>query len=139
MKIVFEQNNRILIKDNNEKIKVNNNDIIEYTGIYYKKLDTISEFAEIQTIFIGKIETYRGDTIGITGIYIIPLYIWDNLKREWYKIANYQAPKYKEYFVYPHLLMLPEKDYHYKPLYFLHTCKNRSLDEFYHITKEFYL
>ena len=35
--------------------------------------------------------------------------------------------------------MLPETYYNYKPLYFLHTCKNRSLSDFTSITREFSL
>ena len=35
MKIIIEDKNRVLIK-NNEKIIVNDGSIIEYTGIYYK-------------------------------------------------------------------------------------------------------
>jgi hypothetical protein len=50
------------------------------------------------------------------------------------KINDYERPSEK-YFLYPHLLMLPETYYHSKPLYFLHTCENRSLSDFNNITK----
>ena len=137
MKII-NNNYRKLIKDNNEEININDGDIIEYTGYYYKTVNDIVRTAEIKTYFIGKIDTYRSEKDIITGIYIIPIYIYDNINNEWKKIINYTNPKTK-YFLYPHLLMLPEYYYNYQPLYFLDTCKNISLDDFKDITKEFYL
>jgi hypothetical protein len=53
---------------------------------------------------------------------------------EWNKIDNYSPPKQK-YFLYPHLLMLPGEYYNFHPLYYLHTCENKSLDEFKNINK----
>lgn len=138
MKITFNSNKRLLIQDNGEIINVSDGEIISYIGIYYKKVDEIVTFAEIQTQFIGMVDTNRSDETGITGIYIIPMYIWDNLKNEWFKIINYESPKSK-YFSYPHLLMLPDYTFNYKPLYFLHTCKNKNVDEFKQITKGFNL
>ena len=137
MKII-NNNYRTLIKDNGEEININDGDIIQYTGYYYKTVNDIVHTAEIKTYFIGKIYTYRSELDIITGIYIIPMYIYDNINSEWKKIVNYTNPKTK-YFLYPHLLMLPEYYYNYKPLYFLDTCSNKSLDEFKHIKKEFYL
>jgi len=139
MKIVIKDNKRILEHENHNDVFINDGDIIMYTGIYYKKIFDIAEdIAEIRTRFIGKIDTYREDRTGITGIYIAPLYIWDNLNNDWCKILDYQYPTTK-YFVYPHLLMLPETDYHYKPIYTLHTCENCDLDKYKDITKTFCL
>ena len=136
MKIIMENNVRILVKDNNDTININNGKIIKYTGIYYKKKSQkIIDYDEIQTKFIGIIETerYRYDE-GIMGIYVKPLYIEMD---EWHKVINYKEPK--KYFFYPHLLMLPEKYYHFHPLYFLDTCENVLLEDFNHITKTFIL
>jgi hypothetical protein len=133
MHIIIKNDRRILIKDNNEELDISDGTIIEYTGMNYKpKLDGINiyDIDECETKFIGKIETNRGDSDGITGIYVVPLYMW-NL--EWIKISNYQPPKNK-YFLYPHLLMLPDKYYHYYPLYFLHTCETVTLDKVNNIT-----
>lgn len=150
MKIIIENNNRILIKDNFLKINMNDGNIIQYTGIYYtpikdndkpKDNDTPKDNdkpVEIETTFIGIIEgeKYRYNS-GIFGIYIKPLYILDIINNEWLKIINYKEPKEK-YFLYPHLLVLPEYSYNYcYHLRFLQTCENIDLDKFINITKTF--
>ena len=132
---------RTLIKDNNEEVTINDGSIVEYSGIYYKTINDIVRLAEIQTKFIGKVTTYRSLHGVVTGIYIEPLYIWNELKYEWNKIINYKPPKTK-YFLYPHLLALPppnECNTQYKPLNFLDTVINRNLDDFSHITNTFSL
>jgi hypothetical protein len=138
MKIVEINNNIILKKNNNEEVSLNNNDIVEYTGIYYKTINDIVETVEIETTFIGTIESvkYR-NTVGIIGVYIRPLYIWDILNSVWKKINNYKPPM-KKNFLYPHLLILPEYNYYYSIKY-LHSCKNRSLEDFNNITDIFNL
>ena len=136
MKIIInDKGQRILLKDNNEEININDRQIIQYTGIYYKNSNDIQNILYIETTFIGIIEThrYKYDS-DITGIYIKPLYIW--LDEEWYKIINFKNPIQK-YFFYPHLLMLPNHNYTYKPLHYLHTCINISLDKFINIDKTF--
>ena len=45
------------------------------------------------------------------------------LNNKLFKIINYKKPITK-YFVYPHLLMLPNIDHYCKPLYFLNTTEN---------------
>ena len=120
MKIIDEKNNvRILIKDDNSEINISDGQFIKYTGIYYKNSTNLED---IETSFYGIIECcrYRYD-LGTTGIYIKPLYIF--LNNEWYKIINYINPTNK-YFLYPHLLMLPNIYHYYKPLYFLDTIEN---------------
>ena len=146
-------------------VNVSDGEIVKYTGIYYKPGANMNDMPqELEATFIGKVECqrYRCD-LGITGIYIIPLYVYlsssffddknpenvrtpeletsvgvqglsgdnslskDNIK--WHKITNYRSPTNK-YFYYPHLLMLPQHDYHYKPLYFTHTIENISLEDF---------
>jgi hypothetical protein len=130
MKITKINNKRELLKDDGKIVNISDGYIIQYQGIYYKKINEIIDFAEIKTMFIGVIECdrYRYDT-GITGIYIKPLYIWNNMQYRWNKIINYKEPKFK-YFLYPHLLMLPDTYYNYKPLYFMETCENKDLNEF---------
>lgn len=143
MKIDLEFNNRILTKDNKEKVNISNGQIIQYTGIYYKPINNPINFietkTEIESTFIGIVlaERYSFDT-GISGIYIEPLYILNKEKNEWNKIINYKSPEQK-YFYYPHLLLLPNHYYHFQPLYFLHTCINKSLDEFNNINETFNL
>jgi hypothetical protein len=144
MEIIIRNNNRILIKENSKEININDGDIIQYNGIYYKNINHIVRTVNIETTFIGIVENCmsRYDT-GIVGIYIDPLYIlYDDSnapgERKWHKIINYKLPTNK-YFYYPHLLMLPDLYYHFRPLYFLHTCKNSSLSDFNNITKEFSL
>jgi len=134
---------RTLIKDNNEEVNINNGSILEYSGIYYKTINDIVRLAEVQTKFIGIVTTYRSLYGVVTGIYIDPLYIWNQVKNEWHKITNYKPPKTK-YFLYPHLLVLSPIDNcstgtEYKPLYFLDTVINRNLDDFSHITNTFSL
>jgi len=138
MKIQLELNNRILIKDNDEKVNISDGQIIQYTGIYYKTINHIINIVEIETTFIGVIicEKYRFNT-GILGIYLEPLYIWDKLNSEWNKIINYE--NYHKYSLYPHLLILPNYFYHFHPLYFLHTCENKTLNEFNNVNKTFTL
>lgn len=136
MKIELElYNNRILIKDNEDKVNISDGQIIQYTGIYYKPIVASSnDFLEMETTFVGAVicEKYRLDS-GIMGIYVEPLFI--HLYGEWKKIINYeQYPKHK-YSLYPHLLMLSNHFHHFHPLYFLHTCENKTLNEFNNIYK----
>jgi len=129
---------RILQKDNLEKVNINDGEIVQYTGIYYKPDPNNSlNKTQIETTFIGKIVTDRGVEGNITtGIYIKPLYILNIISGEWNIIINYKEPTYKSYFLYPHLLMLPEYTYHYCPLFFLHTCE-KCLIDYGNITTEF--
>jgi hypothetical protein len=138
MEIIYRDNNRILVKDSKEEITINDYHIILYTGIYYKPSNEIATMAEIETSFIGIIECdkYRYDE-GITGIYVKPLYIWDNIMYEWKKIINYENPKNK-YFYYPHLLSLPNlHSTNFLPLYKLNTCINVDLKDYENIDKTF--
>ena len=139
MQIIIKNTNRILIKDNKTEVNINDGDSIQYTGIYYKPINDIVQMVEIETTFIGLVETvrYRYDD-GITGIYVKPLYILDIMNNEWNKIIDFTPPTNK-YFLYPHLLMLPGTYYNYKSLYFLDTCENKSLSDFTNITKTFRL
>ena len=138
MSIIIKDNNRILIKENAKEIMINDGDIIQYTGIYYKhSKNEISNLFEIKTTFIGIVVTEKSSEV-IQGIYVKPIYIWSMVGNEWMKINDYECPVTK-YFLYPHLLILPEFYYNSKPLYFLHTCENKSLSDFNNITKEFSL
>lgn len=141
MQIINRGNNRILIKDDNKEVDISDSSIIEYDGIYYKNVEnTIVNMVDIKTKFIGKVDCNRSDETGITGIYIIPLYLFNIKNNEWNKISNREFPIPKQkYFLYPHLLMLPDKYYNYKPLYFLNTCENISLDNFNNITELIHL
>ena len=137
MKIIIKNNKRLLIKDDNTVIDISDGMIIQYKAIYYKKLSyNLSDFYQIETLFVGIIETdrYRYDE-GITGIYIRPLYIWNLEKVQWNKIIDY--PPHKKYFLYPHLLMLPNTYYQSNSIYTFETCENKSLDEYNHITELF--
>jgi hypothetical protein len=141
MQIIVEaNNNRVLIKDNDEKVNINNGDIIEYTGIYYKTINDIVSTVEIQTSFIGSVDFSRSTTdTGIEGIYVKPLYIQDNIRHEWNKIVNYKPREDMSFLYYPHLLLLPGVYHENFPLYFLHTCKNKRLGDYIHIRKCFAL
>ena len=142
MQIIMKNGRRILLKEQNNEydneINIDDGDIIQYQGIYYKEIQTHAHIEQIQTMFVGKVCQYRSDTTGFTGIYVEPLYIYDAVHNQWKKIMNYEKPN-TYYFSYPHLLMLPEKEYRHLPLYFLHTCSNVELHDFYHFTEEFYL
>ena len=138
--ITTKNGNRILIKMNGTEVKINDGDLIQYSGIYYKRIYDIIETVKVETTFIGIVESckYRHDT-GIQGIYVRPLYIWDIMNSEWYKLVDLDSPSTK-YFLYPHLLMLLQCDRRpscYYPLYVLETCVNKSLDEFVHVKKKF--
>lgn len=133
MQIIIKNYQRILINDNKE-LDISDGKIIQYTGIYYKPKNKFFEIIEIETKFIGKIESQRAHANEPIGIYIIPLYMWNNKNFEWMRITNYEAPKNK-YFLYPHLLMLPNNYYHNQPLYFLHTCEETNVINFNNITK----
>lgn len=118
---IIKNANRILIKENGEEINMNDGDIIQYTGHYYKHVNDIVNMVTIETTFIGVVETcrFRYDT-GIEGIYV--------------------KPSIKKYFVYPHLLMLSRHNNYpscYYPIFSLNTCENKSLDEFINIQKTF--
>jgi len=121
MKIIDKNNSRFLIKDDNSEINISDNQFVKYRGIYYKNN---SNGENIETTFYGIIECcrYRHD-LGTYGIYIKPLYIF--LNNKWLKIINYNNPTTK-YFLYPHLLLLPDIYHYCKPLYFLHTIENNQ-------------
>ena len=139
MEIIEKDNNRILIKENNIEVNINDGTILQYTGIYYKNINDNVEYEEIETTFIGIIitERFRHD-VGIYGIYIEPLYIFNKIDDEWNKIIKYKSPDTK-HFYYPHLLILQNTYCSYKPLYFLHTVENISLNNFTNVTKSFSL
>lgn len=134
MKIVKREDHRILVKDDATIVDISDGHIIQYRGIHYMPKNKHFEIVEEETNFIGKIETQRADDTQITGIYVVPMYVWNNKTFEWLKIANYEPPKNK-YFLYPHLLMLPHTRYHYQPLYFMHTCEKADLKNYKEITK----
>jgi hypothetical protein len=125
-----------LIKEDSKEVNITDGQIIQYSGIYYKKMvdDEIYNKAEIETTFIGKVECnkYHHET-GYQGIYVMPLYIWSIIQYKWLKIINLEYPKPK-YFLYPHLLLLPEINCNYKSIYKLHTCDNRKLEDFAYVT-----
>ena len=89
-------------------------------------------------MFIGKVETYRSDSNGITGIYVEPLYIWNELKYEWNKIANFTRPT-SRYFEYPHLLMLPNTQYSGPCLKVLESVRNTESSIYENVTTLFNL
>jgi len=151
MRIETTYNSRKLIKDSNynkrdneddnkgNEVNISNGEIIKYTGIYYKIINDIDYYAKVETAFIGKIECEKSTPHdGLTGIYVKPLYIWDKLNSKWKKIKEYKFPT-NVYFLYPHLLQLPNRESSKYPLYFLHTCENTNLDEYLHVTEEFKL
>ena len=137
MRIDFINGHRVLIKDY-ETINIDDGSIITYSGIYYKIVNDIVHKAEIKTRFIGEIDTYRSDITGFTGIYVKPLYIWNELKYKWNKIANYTRPTTK-HFEYPHLLMLPEASYHGNFLHTLDSVTNTDPSVYGDVSTLFYL
>jgi hypothetical protein len=137
MRIDFINGHRTLINDY-ENINIDDGTIISYSGIYYKTINDIVHIVEIKTRFIGEIETHRSDITGFTGIYVKPLYIWNALKYEWNKIANYTRPNTK-YFEYPHLLLLPEASYHGNFLHTLDSVTNVNPSLYINVSTLFYL
>jgi hypothetical protein len=75
------------------------------------------------TTFIGLIVCPKIRNYETVGIYIRPMYLVSD--NQCYKIINFVDPITK-YFFYPHLLLLPDEYYNYKPLYTLDTIKNIS-------------
>jgi len=139
MKIAINNKTRILLKDDGSEVNISDGDVVEYIGVYYNFIkNEIYDVFEKETKFVGIVETQRSREGIIQGIYIKPIYIWSIINSEWLKINDYKPPVTK-YFLYPHLLMLPEMYYHYKPLYFLNSCCNIQLADFNSITKEFSL
>ena len=142
MKITLNSNNkRILTKYNGDQVNINNGDIIQYTGIYYKTINDIVKMVEIETEFVGLVDFGKTtNNINFKGIYVKPLYIKDNIKNEWNKIVSFEPRTDESFLYYPHLLMLPEQpDVSGFPLEFLHTCENVKLDKFSDIYKCFSL
>lgn len=136
MHISLINNNRTLHIDDTQ-IDVNDKQILEYTGNYYINTNDIMNMKIIETKFIGIINCHKSyHEIGIYGLYIDPIFIYSNTKNKWLKIKDYRATTYK-YFYYPHLLILPETNSNFYPIYSLHTCKNISLNEFNNINESF--
>jgi len=112
---------RLLTQDDNIEIQIGDKQAVEYKGIYYKSYE--NGFLSMCTTFIGLIECPKIYNYETVGIFIKPMYLV--IDNQWHKIINYIEPRTK-YFLYPHLLLLPDEYYHYKPLYTLDTVKNIS-------------
>jgi hypothetical protein len=132
MQIIMRNDNRILIKSDYTSVNINDDNIVQYTGIYYRNVKNPPNMIEIKTLFIGIVLTDRYEDRFITGIYIKPLYMFYN--DVWNKIADY-IPPVNKYFLYPHLLLLGNIYYSYRPLYFLDSVEKTSLTQFEHITQ----
>ena len=156
MEIIIDENRqRILIKEDGTYVNVGDGMYVQYTGIHYDSESSrnssetkpywydevflVEDMKAIERKFIGKVITYRSSYEVIQGIYVQPLYIWNEDSQEWNKIANIKEPGNKKYFYYPHLQMVPGETYCHLPLYFLHTFENVDIPRFQHITKPFYL
>jgi hypothetical protein len=142
MKIILDRNNkRILKKYNGDQVNINNGDIIQYTGIYYKTINDIVKMVEIETDFVGLVDFGKTtNDVHFTGIYVKPLYIRDQIKNEWNKIVSFTPRTDESFLYYPHLLVLPETPGDNGiPLEFLHTCENVKLDKFVGVYKCFSL
>jgi len=130
MKIELFNNKLVLLKKNKMKINIDIGNIIKYTGHFYDNTSTFANLKYVRTLFIGVVENYRYNCEeGYTGIYVKPLYVWNINDLGWNKIINYKQPREK-YFLYPHLLHLPEFYYHFQPLHYLHTCINVYLKDY---------
>ena len=127
--------NRILIKDDNSSVNITDGSIIKYVANYYvKNPDSPYSPHIFETEFVGKVECIRSDIDGAAGIYVSPLYIL--YKEQIHRIINYKHTNPSgKYFYFPHLLMLPEKEYHYYPIYTLHTVENTTLDKYDYVVK----
>jgi hypothetical protein len=132
MHIAIRNENRILIKKDYTTVNINDDNIVQYTGIYYKNVKNPPNMIEIKTTFIGIIVADRYEDRSVTGIYIKPLYVFYN--DVWNKIVDYPPPENK-YFLYPHLLMIDNKHYNYRPLYFLDSVEKSSVTQFEDITQ----
>ena len=110
MKITLNNNNkRILKKYNGEQVNINNGDIIQYTGIYYKTINDIVKMVEIETEFVGVVDFGKTtDEKHFTGIYVKPLYIRDNIKNEWNKIVSFNQRTDESFLYYPKVRQLVE-------------------------------
>ena len=130
-------NNRLTLhKENGQMVNVDEGDVITYTARYYNVSQNVHLRTYTVTDFIGIVTDYRyNQDEGYTGIYVQPFYVWNTLENEWNKIVNLSPYPQHQYFVYPHLLMLPQFDYHYHPLYFLHTCENVALQDYTHCNR----
>jgi len=86
---------------------------------------------KIKTPFIGKVDTHKSNhENGYEGIFIVPLFILNELTNEWKRITNYTPPRAgNKYFLYPHLLMLPAFHSNHNPIYYLDTCVNMDLSD----------
>jgi len=132
MQLLKLQNQLTLRKETGELVKVDQGHIIKYIGRFYNKTET----SYVVTEFIGIIDNYRfNQDEGYTGIYVRPLYVWNNTEGDWNKLINVRKYPEQKYFLYPHLLMLPDCYYHFQPLYFLHSCDNISLKDYTHIVR----
>jgi len=132
MQIIIRNANRILIKSDYTTVNINDDNIVQYTGIYYRNVKNPPNMIEIKTSFIGIVVSDRYEDRCVTGIYITPLYVFYN--DVWNKIADY-IPPVNKYFLYPHLLLLNNTYYSYRPLYFLDSVEKTSLTQFEHITQ----
>lgn len=122
MLITGYDESRKLVKDDSTEIQIGDKQLIEYKGIHYIRYEE-KGCLSMYTTFIGLVECPRKNNSETVGIYIKPMYLVSD--NQWYKIINYVNPKTK-YFLYPHLLLLPDEYYNYKPLYTLETVKNIS-------------
>lgn len=56
MKIIIKNNYRILVKDDGSEVNINDGDVVQYTGVYYKNIQTeIAIEFETETGFVGMV------------------------------------------------------------------------------------
>jgi hypothetical protein len=97
-----------ILKDPENIVNVHDKAIVKYKAHFYKE--------GLVTQFIGRILTTRITDGVITGIYILPLYIFH--RGEWCKFKCKAYESYRSSFLYPHLLMIS----YYCSIYAGHTA-----------------
>jgi len=102
MEITEANEKRFLSIPGKHQIDISDRAIVKYMGNYWTDF---GKYEKTECEFVGEVVCVKVTNYEYTGIYIKPLY--KKSGKSWKKFTEYEEPTSK-YFVYPHLLILPD-------------------------------
>ena len=103
MEITEAYEKRFLSIPGKSQIDISDKAIVKYIGYYWTDF---GKYEKTECEFVGEVVCVKVTNYTCIGIYIKPLY--KKSGASWEKFTEYEEPTSK-YFVYPHLLILPDK------------------------------
>ena len=102
MEITESHEKRFLSIPGKPQINISDGAIVKYIGYYWTDF---GKYEKTDCEFVGEVVCVKVTQYTYNGIYIKPLY--KKSGTSWKKFTEYEEPTSK-YFVYPHLLILPD-------------------------------